>query len=357
MMRRHSEEEQRGGAKRKAEDQSITNRGHKSRANHDEPPLFLESLVFHRMLGEGGCGRVLLASRTATGEQMAVKVINKNILTASRAAVEGVLLESRILRATSGCPFLIKGRFALQTQDLLVMGMEYAGGGDLFDLMVNKGPLDISSARFYAAEIVCALQFLHSKGYVHRDIKPDNILLDESGHVKVADFGLALENMWLGQTATEYAGTAGYIAPEMAAGLAYDAGVDWFAFGKVLYQLLSGREPDEVKLSGLGLDKSTKKFLKSLLRKYPSERLGVNGEIRGHPFFTGVHWGAVEGLHLMPPIIPGRPPEMESLPKKTLEEMMQATREEYRRPIGSQEQHLFQAPFSSYLPLPDKSQH
>ncbi|CAJ0941370.1 unnamed protein product, partial [Ranitomeya imitator] len=94
---------------------------------------------------------------------------------------------------------------------------------------------------FYAAELVCRIQHLHSKVIVHRDLKPSNILVAATGHIKIADFGLALENIYGDRTATEYAGTPGFIAPEMLAADEYNAGVDWYAFGIILYIMITSR--------------------------------------------------------------------------------------------------------------------
>ncbi|CAJ0927330.1 unnamed protein product [Ranitomeya imitator] len=78
---------------------------------------------------------------------------------------------------------------------LVLLGLEFMSCGDFFDFLEMKGRLDIPSARFYAAELVCGIQFLHSKGIIHRDLKPENILVADTGHIKITDFGLALENM------------------------------------------------------------------------------------------------------------------------------------------------------------------
>ncbi|XP_040289490.1 protein kinase C-like [Bufo bufo] len=104
--------------------------------------------------------------------------------------------------------------------------MEYVTYGDFHQLLRRKGRFDIPSARFYAAELVCGIQHLHSKGIIHRDLKPSNILVTETGHIKIADFGLALENIYGDRTATEYTGTPGFIAPEILAAEEYNAGVD-----------------------------------------------------------------------------------------------------------------------------------
>ncbi|XP_063312468.1 protein kinase C delta type-like [Pelobates fuscus] len=93
--------------------------------------------------------------------------------------------------------------------------MPYLNGGDLDALIEKNGKLDIDIARFLAAEMVCGIQYLHKNGIIHRDLKPENILWDGMGHLKIADFGLAVENMFGSSTCREYAGTPGYIAPEV----------------------------------------------------------------------------------------------------------------------------------------------
>ncbi|XP_068098604.1 protein kinase C delta type-like isoform X2 [Hyperolius riggenbachi] len=283
----------------------------KRRMMEKDVPVSLETLFFQRWLGEGSYGQVLQATHSATGREYAIKVIKKRTLV-SRGGMKRVILESRILRSASGCPFLIQGRFALQTPDLLMMGMDLARGGDLHDLLRNRGPLDISTVKFYAAEIVCALQYLHSKGYIHRDLKPANILLDGTGHIKLADFGLAME----GTASRICVGTRDYMAPEMRQRLEYDAAVDWYSFGVVLYEMLLWADP--------------------------RVRLGANGDIRRHAFFRGINWVALEGLHMVPPIIPEQPPETANLPHRTLQEMMTAIGEDQMDPTGPEDQQLLQ---------------
>ncbi|XP_075037485.1 protein kinase C delta type-like [Mixophyes fleayi] len=170
-------------------------------------------LSFCRELGRGSFGKVLLAKDSITSHHLAVKVISKRDLLVE--GEESVMVERRVLQRASGSAFLVHGCFAFQTKELVLLGMEYASGGDFHDLLCRKGPLNIPSARFYAAEIICGVQFLHSKGIVHRDLKPENILVTETGHLKIADFGLAVENIYGDRTATEYAGTPGYVAPEV----------------------------------------------------------------------------------------------------------------------------------------------
>lgn len=157
---------------------------------------------------------VMMAMDTLTQQQYAVKIISKRSLLAGGNEAD-VMVEKRVLQLASGSPFLVHGNFGLQTKTKVLLGMEYLSCGDLYQLLQMKGELDITEARFYAAELVCGIQFLHSKGVIHRDLKPDNILLADTGHLKITDFGLAIDNMHGGRTASRGAGTVGYMAPEV----------------------------------------------------------------------------------------------------------------------------------------------
>ncbi|CAH2307122.1 kinase C delta type-like [Pelobates cultripes] len=203
---------------------------------------------FHHELGSGSFGKVMLASWTRTKQLVAMKVMEKGaVLTTS------ILKERRTLEIAGGCPFLCEGLAAFQTQKHVFLTMEYIRGGSLQSYMDEKSCLETYEAKairfdeyifwFYSAEIIFGLQYLHSRGIVHRDLKPDNILLDGDGHVKLADFGLVAENMLKGQKTTDKTGTIYYMAPEMLLGQHYDAAVDWWAFGIILYEMATGKTP------------------------------------------------------------------------------------------------------------------
>ncbi|XP_066458130.1 protein kinase C delta type-like [Eleutherodactylus coqui] len=151
------------------------------------------------------------------------------------------MVERRVLQLASGSPFLLHGQFAFQTKDLVLLGMEYINCGDFDELLQRKGCLDSPCARFYAAELVCGIQHLHTKGIVHRDLKPDNILVTSAGHLKIADFGLALEDIYGDRTASGYAGTPDFMAPEMLSGEEYNAAIDWYALGIILNIMVTSR--------------------------------------------------------------------------------------------------------------------
>ncbi|XP_044139194.1 protein kinase C delta type-like [Bufo gargarizans] len=175
---------------------------------------------------------------------------------------------------------------------LVLLGLEYMSCGDFDQFLRMKGRLDIPSARFYAAELVCGIQYLHSKGIVHRDLKPENILVAETGHIKVTDFGLALENMLGDRTATEYAGTKGYVAPEMLAEKEYGVGVDWYSFGVILNEMITSKCTYHPKRFDTTRS-SAKDIIKELLQRDPAKRLGVpvtSEAIISSSILTGSLW-------------------------------------------------------------------
>ncbi|XP_017949838.1 protein kinase C delta type-like [Xenopus tropicalis] len=229
---------------------------------------------------------------------------------------ESILREARVLRVAAGHPYLCHMHAAFQTQNYAFIAMEFASRGSLKDLLTKKHHLKTRQVIFYSAEMVCGLQYLHSRGIIHSDLKPDNILVSSEGHIKIADFGLAAENIFGNDTICVHRGTMKYMAPEVLEDQQYNAAVDWWAFGIILCQMATGRYPFNDKNGAAKLRHSILEdrpkvpvwtpskvvtLLKKLLRKKASSRYGINGNIRQCVFFYSIDWDALENGRLSPP--------------------------------------------------------
>uniref|UniRef100_A0A673ZJU2 Protein kinase C n=1 Tax=Salmo trutta TaxID=8032 RepID=A0A673ZJU2_SALTR len=275
------------------------------------------NFVFHKVLGKGSFGKVLLAELKGQGEWFAVKALKKDVVLMDDD-VECTMVEKRVLALAWDNPFLTHLYSTFQSKEHLFFVMEYLNGGDLMFHIQEKGRFDLYRATFYSAEIICGLQFLHSKGIIYRDLKLDNVMLDHSGHVKIADFGMCKENVFGENQATTFCGTPDYIAPEILLGQKYSFSVDWWSFGVLLYEMLIGQSPfhgdDEDELfESIRTDtphyprwitKEAKDLMERLFERDSTRRLGIVGNIRVHPFFKTISWPALEKREVEPPFRP-----------------------------------------------------
>ncbi|TSK18038.1 RAC-gamma serine/threonine-protein kinase [Bagarius yarrelli] len=194
-----------------------------------------------KLLGKGTFGKVILVKEKASGTYYAMKILKKEVIIA-KDEVAHTLTESRVLKNTRH-PFLTSLKYSFQTKDRLCFVMEYVNGGELFFHLSRERVFSEDRTRFYGAEIVSALDYLHSAKIVYRDLKLENLMLDKDGHIKITDFGLCKEGITDAATMKTFCGTPEYLAPEVLEDNDYGRAVDWWGLGVVMYEMMCGRLP------------------------------------------------------------------------------------------------------------------
>jgi serine/threonine protein kinase len=269
-----------------------------------------------KVLGIGSFGTVLQVRKRDTGRLYAMKVINKKRVI-ERNALESLYTERRIMEYVES-PFVVSLKYAMQTKTNLYFFLDFIPGGELYWHLNRAQRFDEELARFYAAELALALSTLHGANIIYRDLKPENVLLDATGHVCLCDFGLSKDDMQDSDKAYAFCGSPEYIAPEMLMRLGYGKAVDWWSFGVLLYEMLSGLPPFYSEDTEL-MDRMilTKKLefppyfsedacvvLAALLTRNPRSRLQSLGELRRTDFFAPVDFDALAHLAVQPPYTP-----------------------------------------------------
>mmetsp|Transcript_4418 Transcript_4418/g.14026 ORF Transcript_4418/g.14026 Transcript_4418/m.14026 type:complete len:426 (-) Transcript_4418:259-1536(-) len=276
-----------------------------------------------RVVGKGAFGKVMLVRKKRGHDAsriFAMKVLKKSTI-AAKGQTEHTRSERSILCEIRH-PYIVRLRYAFQSDVKLYLVTDYYNGGSLFyHLRKSRGFSEIR-ARFYAAELLLALDHLHNSGIIYRDLKLENILMDHLGHIALTDFGLSKENVTdvFNSQLTTFCGTAEYIAPELLKGQKYGASVDWWSFGILLYEMMGLQTPFYDKNRKLMFHSiinsepnfpahftpSSKSVLSKLLRKEPSERLGTNGaiEIKTSDFFGAIDFQQLFMRESRPPFKP-----------------------------------------------------
>lgn len=275
-----------------------------------------------KLIGRGSFGQVFLAKNEANLNTYAIKALKKDVVLQDDDAVECTMLERDILCIASDCPFLAELYCAFQTEEHLFFVMEFLNGGDLMFHVSNSRNFTEERSRFYAAEVALGIQFLHSKYIIYRDLKLDNILLDFNGHCKIADFGMSKQLKPIDGKTQTFCGTPDYIAPEIIKGLTYNYSVDWWSFGVLVFEMITGFSPfygnDEDELFyniqntnphyPQTMSIEAQACLKLFLEREPNKRLGMPlcpyGQIKEQPFFKKLDWVRVENRQLEPPYKP-----------------------------------------------------
>ncbi|KAF5382641.1 hypothetical protein D9615_002791 [Tricholomella constricta] len=282
----------------------------------------LDDFNFLAVLGKGNFGKVMLAEEKKTNGLYAIKVLKKEFII-DNDEVESTRSEKRVFLAAARerHPFLLGLHSCFQTETRVYFVMEYVSGGDLM-LHIQRKQFSLRQAKFYASEVLLALEYFHANGIIYRDLKLDNILLTLDGHVKVADYGLCKEEMWYGNTTSTFCGTPEFMAPEILLEQRYGRAVDWWAFGVLTYEMLLGQSPfrgddeDEIfdailedePLYPITMPRDAVSILQKLLTRDPTRRLGSGKEdaeeIKRQPFFKDVNFDDVLNKRIPPPYFP-----------------------------------------------------
>ncbi|XP_049297766.1 ribosomal protein S6 kinase beta-2 isoform X1 [Anopheles funestus] len=277
-----------------------------------------------KVLGKGGYGKVFQVRKTTGADAnsyFAMKVLKKASIVRNQKDTAHTRAERNILEAVRH-PFIVELVYAFQTGGKLYLILEYLSGGELFMHLEREGIFLEDTACFYLCEIILALEHLHNLGIIYRDLKPENVLLDAKGHVKLTDFGLCKEHIQEGIVTHTFCGTIEYMAPEILTRSGHGKAVDWWSLGALMYDMLTGTPPfcadnrkktvdailkDKLNIPGY-LTPDSRDLIRRLMKRQVSQRLGsgpTDGQaVRAHPFFKNVNWDDVVKRRLDPPIKP-----------------------------------------------------
>ena len=293
-----------------------------------------------KIIGRGAFGEIHVCRNKKTDEIVAIKKIKKEALYANNQIIH--IKNEQLFMSRVKSPWIVTLKASFQDYECLYLVMEYLQGGDLMNILIKKDRLSEGEARFYIAEIVLAIESIHNLDCIHRDIKPDNVLIDKSGHIKITDFGLAkisdkilipnfdknkstnieIENGKPSHNRNySCVGTAYYVAPEVLNKKGYGPEIDWWSLGVIFYEMLVGYVPFCSKdtndacykvmnwehylniPSHIRISQEAENLIFKLISNHKN-RLGKNGaqEIKSHPFFYGFNWDNI--LNIKPPFIP-----------------------------------------------------
>ena len=284
-----------------------------------EKKINLSNFVSLGILGRGSFGEVYLVEKIDTKKKYAMKVLNKDRIL-SQNLIKYVRAERNVLSITNH-PFIVKLYFAFQTMNRLFLILEYCPGGDLSKHLFFEKKFCESRAKFYICEVLLALENLHKRNIIFRDLKPDNVVLDEEGHCKLTDFGLSKEGVSDFQSAKSFCGSIAYLAPEMIKKQGHGKSVDWYLLGVLFYEMIVGITPyfsnnkdqifynienAELRIPQF-VSKDAANLLKKLLEKNPLKRIGGSDkdaeEIKEDPYFKDINWDDVYNKKTEPPTI------------------------------------------------------
>ena len=284
---------------------------------HDET-VSLEDLLFIKEIGKGNYGSVSFVMNKRTKFPYAIKAINKyNIMTENMS--ENIQLEKNILLKIDH-PFIVKLVKCLKDENNIYFLLEYIKGKELFDVIRDIGFLNKEQTNFYIASMMIAIQYLHERKIIYRDIKPENIIIEKNGYLKLIDFGTAKE---IEDRTKTIIGTPHYMAPEIITGEGYSFQVDFWSISICMYEFMCGEvpfgekdeDPMEIYFEIINktlsfpdkyiiIDKEFKHIMKKMLDKNPSYRLSNFNSIKNNAWFKDFKWDELTNLNLKPPYLP-----------------------------------------------------
>jgi len=281
--------------------------------------MHVEDFKLVRTLGTGSFGRVFLAKRREdpAGSPCAIKRLKKAAVIKQKQ-VDHIISEKRIL-ASIKHPFIVEMMATFKDERYLYIVMEYVVGGEFFTHLRKCRRFQDLTSRFYAAQITCIFEYLHSKNIIYRDLKPENILVASDGYLKLTDFGFAKVIEYRTYT---LCGTPEYIAPEVLLNKGHGKPVDWWTLGILIFEMIVGYppfiddEPMGIYQKILGgkivfpkyFDKNGRTLVKRLLthdlgKRYGNLRAGVE-DIKQHRWFSGLNWDDLLDKKLTAPYLP-----------------------------------------------------
>ncbi|CAG8542742.1 2437_t:CDS:2 [Ambispora gerdemannii] len=274
-----------------------------------EEQVNLSHFKLLRVVGRGAFGKVRIVERLDTKRLFALKYISKNECI-KMDALRNIFRERAILEELDH-PLVCNLRFAFQDDEYMYMVMDLMIGGDL-RFHLNRKTFTEDAIRFWIAELACAIRYLHSKGVVHRDMKPDNVLLDDRGHAHITDFNIAT-HIRPDKPLTSHSGTCAYMAPEVFRGGGYGVTVDWWSLGITFYECVYGREdlkkmivkaPIKYPDMDPPVSPACVSAIQGFLERDINRRLGCgpNGfiHIQNHLFFRNIDWPTLESKEVQP---------------------------------------------------------
>ncbi|CAD8144458.1 unnamed protein product [Paramecium pentaurelia] len=293
----------------------------KSTESEDQTVIAISNFTQKSVIGKGGFGKVWMVENKKSKSLYAMKIMSKAKIIAKKS-VQSVMNELQLLSQLKH-NFIINMQAAFQDRDNLYLVMDLLTGGDLRYHLCKQRKFTEEQTKFFVVCIIVSLEYLHVNGILHRDVKPENLVFDDKGYLKLTDMGIARQ--WKPENAQDTSGTPGYMAPEVMCRQNHGVGVDYYALGVIVYECIMGKRPyvgksrqeirdqviaKQVQIKNTdiptGWSLEAVDFANKLIQRKPANRLGVNGpdEVKAHSWFKDYSWDKLLDRQLTAPYIP-----------------------------------------------------